>query len=143
MNWGFKIIFAYSLFVLGIGYLVIKSMNQENELVVTDYYAQELKYQDKLEAAKHAASLPEPIQIESSNGHIIIKFPGKNGIKTGEGMVKIYCASDKSKDYEMKFNLELDSLIDVPYQGYGTRSVQISWTTNGLDFFTEKNIFIQ
>ena len=56
-NWGYKITVFYLVFIAGIMYLVIQSSRQKMDLVTTDYYAQELKYQDKIDQSKRAGEL--------------------------------------------------------------------------------------
>ncbi|MGL6269890.1 MAG: FixH family protein, partial [Chitinophagaceae bacterium] len=65
-NWGYKIAVFYLVFIAGIMFLVIKSSRQQMDLVTTDYYAQELKYQDKIDQSKRADGLSEPIRHEVS-----------------------------------------------------------------------------
>ena len=143
MNWGIKIIAAYLFFVAGIMALVVKSMNQEHELVVNDYYAQELKYQDKLDAAKRTTQLNAPVNIKYSANQLNIEFPDDSNCKDIHGNIHIYCASDRAKDNSGTFNLKEGlRLIHYPYQGYGTRKIEISWTKNGLTYFAEKEIFL-
>jgi len=144
MNWGKKIIVAYGLFVVGIMVLVVKSISQENELVVSDYYAQELKYQDKLDASKRAAGLYESIAISYDKQYIHFVFPNDSRCEEIKGTINIYCASDRSKDKQQKFSLSKEKKeFQITYQGYGTRKIEISWTKNGLSYFTEKEIFLQ
>ena len=45
MNWGYKIILVYVLFVAGIVFLVVRSSMENTDLVTSDYYEKELKYQ--------------------------------------------------------------------------------------------------
>ena len=45
MNWGYKIMLAYVVFIAGILFLVFKSSSQKVELVTENYYEQELKFQ--------------------------------------------------------------------------------------------------
>jgi hypothetical protein len=46
-NWGKGIVLVYSLFVLGILFLVYQSKQQKLDLVYDDYYAQELMFQNQ------------------------------------------------------------------------------------------------
>ena len=49
MNWGYKILMVYVIFIAGILLLVFKSSSQNQDLVTEDYYEQELKYQQKID----------------------------------------------------------------------------------------------
>ena len=50
MNWGYKILFVYIAFIAGILLMVFKSSTQKRDLVTADYYAKELKYQERIDA---------------------------------------------------------------------------------------------
>lgn len=53
-NWGKGIVMVYVLFVAGMLYLVFQSKQQKLDLVVDDYYQQELKFQGQIDAAQRA-----------------------------------------------------------------------------------------
>ena len=63
-NWGYKIVLVYSVFVAGILYLVVQSSRQQMDLVTDDYYAQEIRYQEKIDQSKRASALSEPIRYQ-------------------------------------------------------------------------------
>ncbi|MFZ8343681.1 FixH family protein, partial [Staphylococcus aureus] len=55
MNWGYKLLLAFISFALIIGILVYKSINTKYDLVSTEYYKDELRYQDKIDGSGNAA----------------------------------------------------------------------------------------
>ena len=61
MNWGYKILLVYVVFVAGIMFLVFKSSSQKMDLVTTDYYAKELKYQQKIDAMNKVQKLSDTV----------------------------------------------------------------------------------
>ncbi|MEQ1555036.1 MAG: FixH family protein, partial [Ferruginibacter sp.] len=71
MNWGYKILSFYALFVVGILFMVFKSSSQNTDLVTTDYYAKELKYQDKIDEQNRVSALTAPINYKLSNDSLI------------------------------------------------------------------------
>jgi len=75
MNWGYKIFIVYGVFVAGILFMVVKSSSQQMDLVTTDYYEKELKYQDKIDEAARTNALSENIRYEIKDQHIILFFP--------------------------------------------------------------------
>ena len=56
MNWGYKIMFVYLLFVVGMLTLVYKCTQQNTELVADNYYDQEVKYQERYNKLQNASS---------------------------------------------------------------------------------------
>ena len=75
MNWGTKILIVYVAFIAGILMMVFKSSSQKTDLVTTDYYAKELKYQDKIDEMNRVAALSEPVGYTVKDNSLLIKFP--------------------------------------------------------------------
>ena len=64
MNWGWKIAIGYSIFVAGILSLVVVAYRQTNDLVSADYYAQEIQFQQRIDARGNSLSLQTPFAFE-------------------------------------------------------------------------------
>ena len=143
MNWGHKILFVYLAFVGGIVWMVIKSSSQKMDLVTTDYYAKELKYQDKIDEAKRTSALSKAIECNVVNEQLRIKFPNDFAGKEIKGNVALYCPSDEDKDFSQPFSLTGDQLnITLPKKNKGSNEVHISWVVDGKNYYFEKKIFI-
>lgn len=143
MNWGYKILFVYLAFVLGIVFMVIKSSSQKMDLVTTDYYAKELKYQDKIDEVKRTSDLSTAIECTIVNEQLIIKFPSDFTGKEIKGDVHLYCPSDENKDLVQPFSTN-DNLLNMSLtkKNKGSNEVHISWTVDGKNYYFEKKIFI-
>ena len=98
MNWGYKILLVYAVFVSGIMFLVFKSSSQKVDLVTTDYYAKELKYQQKINAMNRVQDLSDTVKYEMDKGKLIIEFPKDFSGTKVTGNVVLYCPSDENKD---------------------------------------------
>lgn len=75
MNWGYKILTVYIIFVAGILFLVFKSSFQKQDLVVHDYYEQELKFQQRIDETERANALSADVKYLIREKEIIISFP--------------------------------------------------------------------
>ena len=73
MNWGYKILAVYLVFVAGIVVMVYKSSTQKIDLVTTDYYAKELKYQERIDAVKRTTALSGKVRYEVKENTILLK----------------------------------------------------------------------
>ncbi|MBL0356996.1 MAG: FixH family protein [Chitinophagaceae bacterium] len=103
MNWGYKILFVYLAFVAGIVVMVFKSSSQKIDLVTEDYYAKELKYQDRIDAINRSNALSAPVKYEVVNQQMIISFPKEFAEKKISVTVVLYCPSDDRKDITKEF----------------------------------------
>lgn len=143
MNWGYKIIIVYVIFVAGILFLVIKASTQKTDLVTADYYAQELKYQDKIDQQKRSDALSAPVQFRIKDKQLIISFPEELKGKKIDGSVILYCPADENKDVKQNFSvLDTDLIVQIPEQNKGYHTLQLSWIVQGVNYYVEKKIFI-
>ncbi|UEG50092.1 FixH family protein [Ferruginibacter lapsinanis] len=143
MNWGYKILFVYLAFVAGIVFMVVKSSNQKMDLVTTDYYAKELKYQDKIDEAKRTSALSKEIACTIADDKISILFPKDFEGKNIAGDILLYCPSDEGKDVAQKFaTQDLTTAISLPAKSKGLYEIHISWVVDGNNYYYQKKILI-
>lgn len=144
MNWGIKISIVFSLFVAGMLFMVFKSVRQNIDLVVNDYYEQELRYQDVIDATLRADALNSTTHCKISNDSAFIFFPEEMKSISIKGEAWLYCIADKNKDYKKDFVTENGRLV-FPVQPYnkGLHEVKISWQADGKFYYHKEKIFIQ
>jgi hypothetical protein len=142
MNWGYKILFVYTIFITGILFMVFKSSTQKMDLVTTDYYAKELKYQEKINESNRVNALSEELQYQIEDNAITINFPKDFSAKKITGTVNLYCPSDETKDITQNFSLQ-DTALIIKTVNKGQHELHISWQAAGVTYYFEKKIFIQ
>lgn len=144
MSWGTRIAILYGGFIAMILFLVFKTMNENVDLVSTDYYQKELKFQEQINRQNQSASLSEQPAIEIMEKAIAIKFPGSVVKENISGTIKFYRASDSSKDLTM--NIAVDSsgtqLISSEKLIKGNYAVQMTWAADGKDYYNEIPLYI-
>jgi hypothetical protein len=94
MSWGYRITFLYLGFVGIIITLVTISSQNKEELVAKDYYAQELLYQNKLNAINNEKQLDKSITHEVTDASIILTSP----FEKSKGTIQFFCPSDSKND---------------------------------------------
>jgi hypothetical protein len=142
-NWGYKIATVYLLFVAGILYLVVQSSRQEVDLVTPDYYAQELRYQEKIDQSKRAANLSEPVRFSLETGKLTIRFQKEFEGKEITGDVLLYYPADSRKDILTPIRTVANSMtIPIPDKRSGMHVLQVSWQSDGQSYYYEENLFI-
>ena len=143
MNWGKKILIVYVVFVLGIVFMVYKSSTQNADLVTTDYYAKELKYQEKIDEGKRVAALSAPVEYSVVNNVLTILFPKDFAGRQLVGEAVLYCPSDEKKDIRKSFTLMDEPLqMDIPADDKGLYELHLSWRDGGVTYYFEKKIII-
>lgn len=144
MNWGHKITIVFLIFVSGMTFLVYLATQEKQELVTSNYYEKELKYQDKIDAMKLTEALSSQVIASHKDGVVSIAFPQEFLKSTIKSNILLYCAFNENNDQE--FNLDIEnSKIDIPIKTrqVGNYTLKINWDFEGKKYYTEKNIYIQ
>lgn len=143
MNWGHKIIIIYVVFIAGIVFMVFRSATQKTDLVTTDYYAKELKYQEKIDQMNRVSALSLPVICEVQNDTLLVRFPSDFAGKRVTGEAHVYRPSDEKKDIKKTFSLQDEVLmITLPVGASGLYELHLSWQEGGVTYYFEKKIFI-
>jgi hypothetical protein len=143
MNWGYKILIVYLVFVAGIVVMVAKSSIQKVDLVTPDYYAKELKFQERIDAVKRTRALASKVKYEIKDNKILITLPAEFDLKEVKGNAMMYYAADNSKDAKKDFitNNRVTE-IELPSAAKGSYQLQVSWIEGGYNYYFEENIFL-
>jgi hypothetical protein len=144
MNWGNRLLLVFIVFGIGMCYLVYRSMNTNYELVESDYYKQELRYQNVIDEHNQANTLSAPVSIVQKDGQVQLKFPEEVKSKSITGEAYFYCAYDSKKDKRIDLNadsLGLQTLIPGTIKA-GTYTVKIKWASGDKSYYSEQNVSV-
>lgn len=141
-NWGYKILLVYGLFVVGIMFLVYKSNQQKFDLVQKDYYADELKYQNVINASQKAKDLGGELKTIRQGGHLVVALPQGFHKSTVKGTAHLYYAADEKRDISKEFvtsngEFEMELLTMMS----GSYTLKLNVEMNGEQYYYEQKIF--
>ena len=144
MNWGYKIVLVFAVFISGILYLVVSSFSQNSDLVATDYYEQELKYQTTIDATVRANALSEKVKCIVENDTLFISFPPEMETLKLNAEVWLYFIADKKKDIKKTIETSQGkTFIPLTAANKGLHDVKINWVAAGKEYYYEQKIFLQ
>ena len=134
---------AYLLFVAGIVFLIIKANNEKFDLVTDNYYEEEIKYQQVIDAAGQTAKLSGKLEIKKQEDKIVILFPSDFTGKKVEGELHMYYAANEKKDFKQPVQTDkLEWSMVLPMFATGQYTAKLSWVVDGKKYYFEKNIFL-
>jgi len=141
MSWGKILLVSYLLFIGGMLFMVVKSFQNDYDLVVEDYYADELKFQDQIDATNNAAIYKDSIALHAAATSLQLKFPVVFNTATS-GEVYFYKASNAADDVKQPLKLDVNGmqLFDRTHFKAGFYTVKIKWKKDNIIYYTEKNI---
>ncbi len=124
--------------------LVFLTLHQDIQLVSDDYYEQELKYQDKINASANSLQLDRQISFSADNKRILIDYPKEFFGKKIEGEIVFQRPSDAALDY--KTNIQLNDsgqqIVLSDKFKMGLYKVQVSIKMDNKDYYFEQSLFI-
>lgn len=143
LNFGHKILITFILFGGFIFYMVYRTMQVNVDLVTKDYYEEELKYQEVIDASKNANALTGHIQISQDGKNILLQLPRELNLQGIKGTIHFYCPADASKDRELALAADTTGfqVINTDKQILpGSYKVKVSWTANQTAYYQEAHL---
>lgn len=137
-NWGHGILVFYICFVAAIVTALVASFSVDHSLVVDNYYAKDLAYQDQYTKEKNnLESQRVKINNDKSNKSITIDFISDDV----NGTVDFYRPSDESVDFKVELDKKATT-IDTENLLPGKWILKIDWTEEGKPYYFEEMIYI-
>ena len=122
LNWGHKIVITFILFFIIMGTLIYKSVKTDFQLVAPNYYEQEVKYQDKIDAINRAKSIDINFVNQITHLSILSEDIPNNG------KIFFYCPFDKNADFLLDIELvNGEQRIDIQNIKKGKWEVEIQF----------------
>jgi nitrogen fixation protein FixH len=142
-NWGHKIALSFTAFAALMIFMVVKSFQQNIDLVAEDYYLQELTYQDQIDRIKNAKALSEAFSATVKGGEILLKYPKDLNPNRVTGKVVLYRPSYAALDqeFEVKANPNGEQLLAPSKLLPGKYRLKIQASTD-IEYYQELELFI-
>lgn len=143
LNWGTGIAIFYTTFALFMVGMVIRSTFYDHSLVVDDYYAKDLTYQEQYDKIKNSQDLEEGLIIKSNGSERTVELTFPKGIKDITGKIQFYRPSGAGNDFFVNIDQPENGKMLIPIKedvvsGYWI--VKVDWKGDGKAFYDEKNI---
>ena len=143
MNWGHGIAIFFACFVAFMLFLVVKSHQQNIDLVTENYYEQELKYQQQIDKVQNTKDLKEGVKVSHSKGSIAIHFPKM--AESISGNVQIFRPSDARFDMESTLSPDVEGRQQIATTELpaGYYRIKINWKAGAKEYYTEEAIHLR
>lgn len=142
MNFGNWIVVAFALFAIFIGTLVTICIKQDISLVSSNYYNDELKYQDQIGRIDNTNKLLVKPTIVKVDNSVQVRFDSQSKIQNGE--LKLFCPSDPKMDkaFSLSSSGGNTQLFDIKSLHGGMYKARLLWSMDGKEYFFEAIIYV-
>lgn len=141
MNWGKGIFISFVLFAVFMAVMVTIMMRQSIGLVSTQYYKDDLAYQEQYIRKQNTEELEQKPEITIvQNQYLKVVFPVRGNVV--EGDVKLYRPSEDKLDQNFKLRASSDSiqLFQIKPLEHGAYRAKMKWKMNDKEYYLEKVI---
>jgi nitrogen fixation protein FixH len=141
-DWGTGIFIFIALFLLVNAFVIYKSFQQRNDLVIEEYYPQGLEYQKQIDRFANANSLTGKILIRTDANELSISYPYDLKGKDIKGKVIFFRPSDERADFNdsIKFDTAMIQRIAVDKIMKGKYIAKFFWIMDGKEFAYESMV---
>ena len=143
-NWGTGIVVAFVAFISFILYFVITmSTNKkyEHDLVIENYYGQELEFQNAINKEINSQTLKQDIVWKRTSEGLLIEFPDNFKPEEITGTISLYRPSNKLLDFETSIQLSDGTFLITDKRLLDGRwNLKIDWKVSGEAYLYKKEI---
>ncbi|MBK9737262.1 MAG: FixH family protein [Saprospiraceae bacterium] len=144
-NWGTGLTIFFIIFVAALGFVLYQAKQQDNSLVMDNYYEEDLKYQQQFDKIKNTSELPEKVIIEYNKAGkmLVLSFPGDSTASIS-GSVILYNPAYQKSDVKYDFNIGKRSKYNISLDkiSLGRWKIKIDWQQSDKKYYQEEEIIL-
>lgn len=146
LNWATAVVLAFIGFIGFILYFVISisvDSKYHHDLVSTNYYEDELNYQNEIDWEQNALSEKVIPGIKFSENTIDFIFPKDLIPSKSKGYIDFYRPSNKILDLKIPIHFK-DTIIQISKEKLmpGRYDIKVFWETNNRNYLYKKSILL-
>lgn len=142
LNWGHKILISFILFVGLILYMVVRSYQNNHDLVAENYYEREIEYQGIIDKREKTTLLKSNIKWTYEQTGLKIIYPEME--EKISGSIVLFRPSDKNLDMAIEILADENNiqLVSSDLLEKGKYLIEIEWQSGNGEYYTEGSVFI-
>lgn len=124
-------------------WFMVKAVRDPETLVSEQYYADELLYQERMEATARAGAYSTPVGMDVQRTHVGLSFPPELAGQRIEGTLELQRPNIAVADRDLPFSTDSGS---TQFQGVdllpGRYNATLHWTIQGRTHVTEEKVVV-
>ena len=145
MNWGHKLTVVIGIFILAMLSMVYLAFQQTNDMVDTNYYDKELKYQLKIDAAQNLNAASTEVLVTQHEKNVKILLPKNLTKNFVNGKLEFLKSDDKKRDLNLSFQPDTAGqfIIDGKRFVRGLYKVRLQWESEDKSYYREQDLMLE
>ena len=142
--WPHAIIAWFVIFAAALAAWVTVAMRQKMDLVRSDYYEEEVRFQHQLDRLNRTAAIRSEVAIhhDATKREVTLRLPAGHLASRASGQIHFYRPSDAALDFQVPLAVDAAGLqrIGTGALRGGLWKVRVQWSAAGQDYFFEQVI---
>ncbi|HMP89246.1 MAG TPA: FixH family protein [Kiritimatiellia bacterium] len=123
-------------------WVAVTMIRQKVDLVIPDYYEQDLRHSERMAQEIRARELAQPLAVRPNfqDRHITLDFPDPSA----EGTIQLYRPSDSSMDQSLAIEADKhgQQLVSLSGLASGLWRINVAWRQSGEDYYHSEPLVI-
>jgi nitrogen fixation protein FixH len=145
--WPYAIAGYFALAITGIAIFITWAVEQNMDLVRSDYYEQEILFQQHIDAVVRTKALgaSTTLKLDTKSHALRIQIPATHLAQEFSGKLHLYRPSDAKLDRHIELSPAAsgEQLLNTADLAPGVWKARAEWTTAGTRYLMEQNIFVE
>jgi|JI6StandDraft_1071083.scaffolds.fasta_scaffold770879_1 nitrogen fixation protein FixH len=135
------VLVGFGAMILFMSYLVFQCTQNPSVMVSKNYYEQELKYQDIIDASANADFHKDSLTMNKQNGEVIFQIPNSINRDMKSASLQLYNRADDKKDRKIELTKNEQGLysVNTTEWGQGNYQLKLSIQTDTKQYYKEFN----
>ncbi len=145
MNWGHKITFVITAFIIMMLGMVAVALNQSNELIDSNYYDKELKYQSLIDASHNLNSVEKAALIKQTDEGLVLSIPLSLIENFEEGRLEFLKIENQKQDTTLMFTPAQDGNFKIENStvSTGLYLARVWWKSQNKAYYREQKLWVR
>lgn len=145
MNWGKGIALSLVAFAGMLATLFAIGSRHMETLVTDEYYAEELRYQHRIDAQERAHGLSAPVRFDVVEDRIVLSFPSELAGRPISGTLKLLRPNDAHGDRTITVGPTAETHFTSASLGLaqGRYDASLEWEANGVSYHSADKLVVQ
>lgn len=143
--WPISIVAFFVIAIIFSAIFVTIAVRHRDDLVATDYYEREVRFQKQLDSMNRSQSVAAKsvVTFEPKQQAILITLPEAQ-TSGATGSIHLYRPSDARLDRELPLTLATDGTqrLDATKLAAGLWKVRVSWSANGQEYYLDQPVMV-
>ncbi len=137
--WPIGVTLFFVLFFCAMAFVVVIAATHRDSLVSSNYYEQEMKFQEQIDSAARATAAGAGLHYDARAGQVVLTVPVAQLAQQLAGSVTLYRAAEPRLDRVFPLAPQPDGTQAFPVSqlAAGPWRMRAAWTAGGLAYFLE------